>query len=66
MAGLFRGKSAKVLHEFLTNCDERFRKASPRTISYYATYFSVCNSSGTGKTKTILQVSQHLIAFKTI
>ncbi|KAK7453180.1 hypothetical protein VKT23_011862 [Stygiomarasmius scandens] len=51
MAEPFRGSSAYALSEYLTDCHQRFA-----TGSFYARFLSICNSSGTGKTRAILEL----------
>ncbi|THU90512.1 hypothetical protein K435DRAFT_257406 [Dendrothele bispora CBS 962.96] len=55
MACKFEGESAQALFNYLTRCRKQFLGPGER---YYAKFISVCNSSGTGKTRTVLQLRQ--------
>ncbi|THU94224.1 hypothetical protein K435DRAFT_860761 [Dendrothele bispora CBS 962.96] len=56
MAAPFRGKSAQALFNYIKKCQSKFTHTGPSRTNYYAKFISVCNSSGTGKTKTILEL----------
>jgi hypothetical protein len=52
----FLGVAGNALYQYIVRCRKKFEKCN-----FYGKFVSVCNSSGTGKTKTILQVpSCHL------
>jgi hypothetical protein len=57
----FIGEAGNALYEYLINCRKKF--AEPQH-EYYAKFASVCNSSGTGKTKAILQVPSFCLHHK--
>jgi len=57
MAEPFRGVSDYVLFNYLTKCHAQFPESD-----YYARLISICNSSGTGKTRTILEVLHAIVA----
>ncbi|KAK7435501.1 hypothetical protein VKT23_019623 [Stygiomarasmius scandens] len=56
MAAPFQGKSARALFNYIQKCQHEFIACQPYSKRYYAKFFSVCNSSGTGKTKTVLEL----------
>ncbi|KAK7452686.1 hypothetical protein VKT23_012087 [Stygiomarasmius scandens] len=56
MAVPFRGLSARALFAYLTDCHKRFATGDSETQFFCARYISICNSSGTGKTRAILEL----------
>ncbi|KAK7461510.1 hypothetical protein VKT23_008684 [Stygiomarasmius scandens] len=56
MDAVFVGQSATALFSYLVDCQNQYKKSK-----YYAKFTSVCNSSGTGKTKAILELSNSTV-----
>ncbi|THV07007.1 hypothetical protein K435DRAFT_418238 [Dendrothele bispora CBS 962.96] len=58
MSNPFVGFSAAALLDHLIKCRRLFREGAAGT-RFYAKFTSVCNSSGTGKTRAVLQLRDH-------
>ncbi|THV07002.1 hypothetical protein K435DRAFT_418124 [Dendrothele bispora CBS 962.96] len=58
MSNPFVGLATAALFDHLINCRRLFREGATHT-RFYAKFTSVCNSSGTGKTRAVLQLRDH-------
>ncbi|KAK7448932.1 hypothetical protein VKT23_013664 [Stygiomarasmius scandens] len=56
MAVPFRGLSATALFTYLTDCHQIFASGSVGSQLFYGRFICICNSSGTGKTRAILEL----------
>jgi hypothetical protein len=65
MACPFQGVSARILLNFIKKYQDKFIESQPHSVRFEGKFFAVCNSSGTGKTKTILQVTNALPVHQT-
>ncbi|KAK7435425.1 hypothetical protein VKT23_019686 [Stygiomarasmius scandens] len=59
MNAAFVGVSADALFNYLVECRKQYRA---KDLHFYAKFTSVCNSSGTGKTKAILELTKYHVA----